>query len=189
MQYKRVFRNWKKNWKKKRLQTKKKDVYRYYYADQIHLFGWCAPPPIEKRQQQQISFKEMGKKPNLMCANSSSRWIREVIRKIFIVARYLFLFEIIHLPISRHRRRCWCLNCEHIACTFEHDIIHCLTNGDRCKKNMLTSLKWAHCQLVKKSHEIQTTMVVDLCTYLLLDCWLIFAHAGCDNNISTPCKK
>ena len=100
-----------------------------------------------------------------------------------------FLFEIIHLPISRHRRRCWCLNCEHIACTFEHDIIHCLTNGDRCKKNMLTSLKWAHCQLVKKSHEIQTTMVVDLCTYLLLDCWLIFAHAGCDNNDSTPCKK
>ena len=91
-----------------------------------------------------------GKKPNLMCANSSSRWIREVIRKIFIVARYLFLFEIIHLPISRHRRRCWCLNCEHIACTFEHDIIHCLRNGGRCKKKHAYELKMSTLSIGKK---------------------------------------
>ena len=60
-----------------------------------------------------------------------------------------FLFEIIHLPISRHRR-CWCLNCEHIACTFEHDIIHCLRNGGRCKKKHAYELKMSTLSIGKK---------------------------------------
>ena len=133
---KRVFRNWKKKDCKKKTENKKK-IYMY-------LLLLCRSDSPFRLMCNTTNWKKAadiiqgnGKKPNLMCANSSSRWIREVIRKIFIVARYLFLFEIIHLPISRHRRRCWCLNCEHIACTFEHDIIHCLTNGDRCKKTCL----------------------------------------------------